>query len=136
MLSLSVISPEKTVLETQSTSVTVPTSTGLITILPSHAPLFSILQKGEVIVRAQDQQPTSIVVSDGFIGVYNNKVTLLTEFGIHSDELNEAVILEAKERAEKTMAERKDEQEYAKAEAELMKALLQLKFVTRKKNPS
>lgn len=129
MLSLSIISPEKKIFEAECSQVTIPTESGLITVLPSHAPLFSLLNSGEVEVKSDQKELQHILVSGGFVSVINNKVDLLVDFGIHSDELDEKIILAAKERAEKMIAESKSEDYKKAALASLLHADLQLKFL-------
>lgn len=131
MLSLSVVSPVNKILETECSQITVPTKLGLITILPKHTSLFSLLDHGEVTVKTGNGELTYILVSGGFVSVVEDKVTLLVDFGIHSDELDEKIILEAKERAEKMVAESKTEDLTKKARADLFHANLQLQFLVR-----
>lgn len=133
-LNLSVVSPVKTVLQTECSQITVPTQSGLITILPSHAPLFSLLHQGEVVVVDENKKPTHLFVAGGFVSVTKNKVILLVDYGIHSDELDEKIILEAKERAEKVIAESKNESLTKIAQADLLHASLQIQFLNRHKN--
>ena len=132
-LNLSVVSPVETILQTDCTQITAPTQMGLITILPSHAPLFAILHQGEVVVVDDEKKSTHLFVSGGFINVNKNKVTLLVDYGIHSDDLDEKIILEAKERAEKVIAESVHETLTKKAQADLLHASLQLQFYRKHK---
>jgi F-type H+-transporting ATPase subunit epsilon len=134
MLSLSVVSPVKKILETDCKQITVPTQSGQITILPKHEPLFSLLSQGEAIVKSDHGDSQSILVSGGFVSVSKDKVTLLVDFGIKSDELDEKIILEAKDRAEKIVAESKSENITKRAQADLFHANLQLQFLYRRKN--
>lgn len=133
MLSLSVVSPIKKVTEIECKLVTVPTKNGIITILPSHMSLFSILDTGEVIAKTVDGKEQIILVSGGFVSVVRDKVTLLVDFGIHSDEMDEKLILEAKARAEKMIEEAKSENISKTAMADLLHANLQLKFLPKHK---
>jgi len=132
-LTLSIVSPEKKITETECQQVTVPTAMGEITVLPEHAPLFSVLSPGEILVRESDKQTRSIVVSGGFLSVHKNKVIVLADFGIPTEEIDEKKILDAKARAEEAMKEKKSDEAFALAEGELYKALLQLKVAQKKK---
>lgn len=131
MLSLSIVSPVKKILETECSQVTIPTQSGLITVLPKHAHLFSLLDDGEVVVKSGKEDPLHILVSGGFINVSDDKVTLLVDYGAHSDDLDEKLILEAKERAEKMLTETASEEMLKAAKADLFHANLQLQFLLR-----
>lgn len=131
---LSVISPQKTVLETECLQVSVPTTTGIITILPRHTALYSILKPGDVIVKTEAKKTETLVVNGGFVSVLQNKVTLLTDFGIHIEDIDEEIVKEAKKRAEKAMEEKLSDEHFATNKAELFKALLQLSAIRRHKS--
>lgn len=133
MLTLSILTPEKKVLETKSLSVTVPTAMGEITVLPSHAPLFSLLSSGEIKIKLADGGHLDLVVNQGFVSVFKDFVKILTDFSIKSDEINELAAKEAVEKAKKAMEEKISEENFAQAEAELLRSLLQLKTVNKRK---
>lgn len=130
MLALSIVSPIKNILETECKQVTIPTQSGLITILPQHAPLMSLLSQGEVVAIDKQGRPTHVLVSGGFLNVEGDKVNLLVDYGIHSDELDEKVILEAQKRAEKAILESKTEESLKTARAALLHSNLQLQLLT------
>lgn len=131
MLFLSIVSPVKKIFETDCSQVTVPTKMGLITILPKHTPLFSLLNHGEVTVKINNRDTSHLLVFGGFVNVSEDKVTLLVDYGIHSDDLDEKIIFEAKERAEKMVLESKSEELSKSARADLFHANFQLQFLLR-----
>lgn len=133
MLLLSVVSPVKKISEFKCKQVVVPTTTGLVTILPNHISLFSILDSGEVIATDEDGREQIIIVSGGFVSVVQDNVTLLVDFGVHSDEMDEKLIMEAKARAEKMIEEAKSENISKTAMADLLHANLQLRFLPKHK---
>ncbi len=131
---LVVISPTKRVLEADCDSVTLPTTEGQITVLPHHAAIFSLLSPGEVIVRSGSaQDELSLAVGGGFVNVDRNQVTLLAEFGVRSEELDEQKVIEAKRRAEEILATKTDEKESASARATLARSILELKVSQKRK---
>ncbi len=71
------------------------------------------------------------MVSGGFVSVTKDEVILLVDFGINSHELDEKIIMEAKERAEKMLSESNSEIISEKARADLLHASLQLQFLHR-----
>jgi len=129
---LVIISPEKKVLEMDCKSVTVPTSEGQITVLPKHISIFSILTAGEVIARTTDKD-ISITVGGGFVSVSGDKVTILPEFGVKSDEIDEEKVKEAKKRAEEIIKNQEDNKGSALAEATLARSLIELKIAHKRR---
>jgi F-type H+-transporting ATPase subunit epsilon len=134
-MQLVVISPQKKVLETEITSVTIPTADGEITVLPNHMAIFSLLKPGEVIVRTKDGD-LSITIGGGFVNVTRDKVTLLPEYGINSDEIDEEKVREAKTRAEEILKSKADEQSTAMAQTALARSLLELKVAQKRRKKS
>ena len=87
MIKLEIVTPEKKVFDAAVDSVTVPTATGEVGILPNHAPLISALRSG---ILAYSNKGTSekFVVSGGFIEVSADKVSILTDVAERADEIN------------------------------------------------
>ncbi len=78
MLKLEIVTPESRVVDAEVDSVTVPTASGEVGILPSHAPLISAVRPGVlsyVIKGASDK----LAVSSGFVEVTGNKVAILVD---------------------------------------------------------
>ena len=133
MLRLKVISPEKTVLDADCTHVTLPSSEGQITVYPHHAPIYTLITHGEVIAHT-DKGVVSMGVGSGFANISQTSVTLLANFGILSDEIDEARANEAKARAEQLIKERRSDQDFMMAEAELSRSLLELKLASKRRS--
>ena len=133
MLKLKIISPEKTVLSADCKSVTLPTSTGQITVYPRHAPIYTLIVAGEVVARTATGD-VSLGVGSGFANITNTGITLLANFGVLTDEIDEARAEQAKARAEEMMKNRNNEQEMALASLELSRSLLELKLRSRRRS--
>ena len=132
MLRLKVISPERTVLDTDCAYVTLPASDGQITVYPHHAPIYTLISHGEVIAHT-DKGIVSMAVGSGFANISQTGITLLANFGILSDEIDEARANDAKARAEQLIKEHKNDQDFAMAEAELSRSLLELKLASKRR---
>lgn len=76
-LSVSVVTPEETVLETTAESVIAPLFDGEIGILKGHAPMIGRLGYGELRVTA-DGETTGYYVDGGFVQVADNVVSVMT----------------------------------------------------------
>jgi F-type H+-transporting ATPase subunit epsilon len=129
---LIIISPQKPVLETEAQSVTFFTTEGQITVLPGHMSVFSTMSPGEVIVRGTDGE-TSLVVGGGFANITHDSVTLLTEFGTRSDDIDQEQVMEAKRRAEEILKEQADTKTSALAQVSLARSLMELKIAQKRR---
>ena len=130
-LQVQIVTPQATVLEhLELDSLTCPTSTGYITILPGHVPRVSNLLSGELIARGKDGEH-NIHVAGGFVQVQgNNKIIILADAAEHAHEINEQQAEEAIKRAQETLAQTKfSDEEYATAAASLERSLSRLNFV-------
>jgi F-type H+-transporting ATPase subunit epsilon len=80
MLHVSVISPEASLYEGDAESVVVPAFDGEVGILTGHAPIMTLLGKGELRIGA-GAGARRIQVEGGFLQVVNNQVRVVTEKG-------------------------------------------------------
>ena len=108
LLNFQLVTPEKTVLSQEVASLTCPTTMGEITILPHHVPLVAELKAGELHAKTADNQDSFIFVSGGFVQVNaDSKVIVLADSAEHHYEIDAQQAEEAKQRAEKELAEKK-----------------------------
>lgn len=80
MLRVSVISPEASLYEGDATSVVAPAFDGEVGILTGHAPMMTLLGKGELRVEGAGDA-RRFTVEGGFLQVVNNQVRVVTERG-------------------------------------------------------
>lgn len=133
MLTLKIITQEKQLLTEEVESVSVPSVTGELTILPGHVPLFTKIQTGDVVYRLKNQEH-SVVVADGFMDVGpNNKVTLMVDTAVRSSEIDVLKAEQAKQRAEEMMKEKLDQRDFMMAEASLRKAMMEIQTFNKRK---
>ncbi len=128
-----VVTPERVVLKQEVFQVTVPTTSGEITILPDHIPLVSILQPGVIEVKRVDNIIEIMSVSGGFIEVLKDKIVILADTAERAEELDEERIKEAQLRAEelKKSAKSADDIDFASVSARIEKELARLHAVNR-----
>lgn len=112
--------------------VIAPGIEGQMAILPSHAPLLTMLQPGELVVR-KDGEETVIFVSGGFLEVMQNRVTVLADTAERAEEIDVERAEEAKRRAEERLAGRLPEMDLARAEIALRRALTRIKVAERRR---
>lgn len=131
-----IATPERVVYESEVDSVTCPTEMGEITILPNHIPLVSNLKPGELKV-IENGQDKYIAVAGGFVEVRpNNEVIILADAAEHAEEIDIAKAEQARERAQKAMAEQTlSGEEYAATAAALERSLARLRVARRHRQP-
>lgn len=76
MLKVSLISPESVLFEGNTDSVVAPAFDGEVGILTGHAPMMTLLGRGELRLGGQGK---TFTVEGGFLQVADDKVTVVTE---------------------------------------------------------
>ncbi|HYC51499.1 MAG TPA: ATP synthase F1 subunit epsilon [Gemmatimonadaceae bacterium] len=77
---MSVISPEASLFEGDAESVVVPAYDGEVGILTGHAPMMTLLGKGQLRIDAAGGA-RRFAIEGGFLQVINNQVRVVTERG-------------------------------------------------------
>lgn len=134
-LILEIATPEKIVYQNEVDEVIVPTINGQITILPNHINLLTKIEPGELTIK-KGKATEFLAITGGFLEVVKNKITILADYAVHSEEIEAAKALEAQKRAQELMKqakERASQKDFALAEAELRKAILELKVVNKRR---
>jgi F-type H+-transporting ATPase subunit epsilon len=125
-----VVSAEKSLFSGQAEVVIAPGQMGELGIYPRHAPLLTRIRPGSVRLKLPDQEQEELIyVSGGMLEVQPNVVTILADTAIRGADLDEARALEAKKAAEDAIQNRASGVDYAKAQAELMAAVEQLRAI-------
>jgi len=70
-------------------------------------------------------------VSGGILEIQPHVVTVLADTALRAKDIDEAAALRVKERAEKALADKASDFDYAKAQAELAEAVAQLHAIQR-----
>jgi len=113
-----IVSAEQAIYSGPADMVFAPGIMGELGIAPQHAPLLTRLKPGEVRIRDENRD-MSYFISGGMLEIQPHLVTILADTAIRADDIDEAAALEAREKAEQTMADRKSDMDYARAQAEL-----------------
>ena len=126
-----VVSAEGEIFSGEATMVFAPALLGDIGIAPRHAPLLTTLRPGELRVQLPSGEEQHVYVSGGAMEIQPHLVTVLADTAIRAKDLDEAAALQAKQRAEDALANRTDAIDVAEAQAELLRAVAQLKAIGR-----
>ena len=123
---LDIVTAERVVFSDDVDVVIAPGVEGQLGILPHHAPLMTILQAGELVVRRGGQED-SLAISGGFLEVRPDRVIVLADQAERAEEIDIARAEAAKKRAEQRLADRHAPGlDAGRAEAALRRAVARL----------
>jgi F-type H+-transporting ATPase subunit epsilon len=106
-------------------------TTGELGIASGHTPLMTTLKPGPVRLIMPDGEENIFFAAGGVMEVMPHLVTVLTDSAIRAVDLDEAAAKQAKEEAERELADRTSAMEFTEAQAKLAKALAQLHAMER-----
>ena len=99
-----IISPDKSILKSEASEVTIPSYEGQMGILKEHIPLITFLRPGLIIIK-QDSGEKIFFVEDGTVEFANNNLLILTSTAksVNSLEKNsiDAAIKDSQEKIDK-----------------------------------
>jgi F-type H+-transporting ATPase subunit epsilon len=126
-----IVSAEAEIFSGTANMVFAPAEMGEVGIAPRHTPLLTRLKPGEVRVQVEGQEEQFFYVSGGILEIQPHVVTVLADTALRAKDLDEAAAVRVKERAEKAIADKASDFDYAKAQAELAEATAQLHAIRR-----
>ena len=91
--------------------------------------MLTILKPGPIRIIKTGGEEEVFYVSGGFLEVQPQTVTILGDTAVRASELDEAKAIQAKEEAERALAQRKSDFDYSKAAAELAQAVAQIQAI-------
>ncbi|MDB6083184.1 MAG: synthase subunit epsilon [Gammaproteobacteria bacterium] len=124
-----IVSPEGQLFAGEASMVFAPAALGEIGIAPRHAPLLTTLSAGVVRVQVQGEDEHTFYVGGGALEVQPHRVSVLADTAARARDLDEAAAQAAKQRAEEAMREQSGKIDMAEAQAELARAIAQLKAI-------
>ena len=129
---LEIVTAERMVYSDDVTALIAWGVQGQLGILPHHAPLMTMLQPGDLLIR-KDKEEEILAVSGGFLEVRPDKVIVLADACERADEIDIARAEEAKKRAQETMKAGPLTADAAAAEAALRRSLARIKAAQRRR---
>jgi len=124
-----IVSAETSIYSGPAEMVFAPAVMGELGIAPRHTPLLTKLKPGAVRIQVPEGEEESVFISGGMLEIQPHVVTVLADTAVRAHDLDEAAAVEAKQRAEKALADQQSDIEYAKAQAELAEAVAQLQAI-------
>ena len=131
-LKLEIVTPEKLAFSDEVEFVTLTGVEGEMGVYPDHMPLMTQLAAGEILAR-KDGREIALAVGDGFVQVTKDKVAILTDMAIKSEDIDEQKAEEARQKAELRLQQKLTDEEMATVQASLAHATAQLKVKHRHK---
>ena len=124
-----IVSAEGEIFSGEASMVFAPAVMGEIGIAPRHAPLLTTLKPGEVRVQLPGGEEQFFFVGGGAIEIQPPLVTVLPDTALRAKDIDEAAALQAKQRAEEALKDRAGKIDVAEAQAELARAVAQIKAI-------
>jgi len=93
-----IISPDKSIINSETNEVTIPSYEGQMGILKDHIPLITFLRPGVISIKGQDKK--NYFVEEGTVEFSNNNLLILTSTAKDLTELNQNSIEELLNQAE------------------------------------
>jgi F-type H+-transporting ATPase subunit epsilon len=122
---LEIVTPEKQLFSGSVDSVTVPSSTGYLGILPGHAPLLAELGIGDISYEIGDRTEY-MSCSWGFVEVLPDRVIVLAQTAEAASDIDQNRAEQAKSRAERRLYSKDPNLDYARAQLALLRAISRL----------
>ena len=137
MIKLKVVTPDKVVIDELVDNISIPTTTGVITVLNKHVPLISTIRSGEMLVR-RGGSGISYAVFNGVINVRPHikgltEVVVLLERSEVSEEIDKFRAEQALARAQELLEEESDEVEFGRLEGMIEKELNRVRIALKYK---
>lgn len=123
MLSFEIITPTGIVYQAENVnSVTLPTTSGELGILPGHIPLTAEIEPGEIDVETI-AGTTKLAVDKGYARVLADRVSVLAEAAIDVKAIDLSAVEDAQKRAEAALEAARHQKEIDPAELERLEAV-------------
>jgi F-type H+-transporting ATPase subunit epsilon len=137
MLKLKVVTPDAIIVDEIVDSISLPTESGMITVLNKHVPLVATIKSGEMTVR-KVEAGIGYAVYKGLVNVRPHikgltEVVVLLESSEKVDQLDEEIAQAALTRAEEMQNEKEEELEFGATESIIERELNRIKIARKYK---
>ena len=133
MIKLKVVTPDKVIVDSEVENVSIPTTTGMITVLDRHTPLVSTIKVGEMVVRKEGVM-TRYAVYEGLVNIRLHgkgvtEVAVLLESSESIEDLDKESAEKALKRAHELSLEEGNDEDFTMFEGLLEKELHRAEIV-------
>lgn len=124
---LEVVTPERTVLDTEVEAVLLPAKGGLLGIWANHAPIIAALEIGVVQYGPKSGTKERLAVSGGFMEMDGQTLRIFANTAETADEIDVMRAKQAKERAERRLTDQQEDWDFQRTQVALQKAVARLR---------
>ena len=89
-LRVRLVTPERTLVDTDAASVTLPGQAGVLEALPGAAPLLTAIGAGDFIITGGEGGEQRFVIARGFAEILPDRITVLAEYAEAPDAVDKA----------------------------------------------
>jgi F-type H+-transporting ATPase subunit epsilon len=129
---IDIVTAERSVYTDEVDVIVAPGGEGQLGILPHHAPLMTMLQPGELMVRKGGQEEY-LAITGGFLEVRPDRVIVLADASERVEEIDTARAEAAKKRALERLERRATDTDVSRAQASLQRAVVRLAVAERRR---
>ena len=129
------IAQERIVYQDDVSMVVAPGASGVLGVLPRHAPLMTLIVPGELVIKKEGQPDRFFAVGGGFMEVRPDKIILLARSGEEAEEIDIARAQQARREAEELLAQSELDSEERRqlADLALRRSKIRLKVAERRR---
>ena len=131
-MKLDIVTAERMVFSEDVDVLVAPGIEGQLGILPHHAPLITMLQSGELLIKTGEAEHR-LAVTGGFLEVRSDRVIILADAAEREEEIDIQRAEAAKRRAEEKLKERPAGIDIAQVEAALRRSMTRLEVAERRR---
>jgi F-type H+-transporting ATPase subunit epsilon len=137
MLKLKVVTPDSVLVDEVVSSVTLPTTSGMITVLTKHVPIVSTIKAGEMMIK-KGETGIGFAVYKGLVNVRPHRkgiteVVVMLESADKIEGLDMVKIEEALKRAEEMKKEKEEDLDIGRIESTIERELNRVKIARKYK---
>ena len=131
MIHLTIVTPERKLVDRQVDEVVLPGREGYLGVLPGHAPLLTALKVGEISYR-EGARTSYVAVAWGFVEILADRVSVLADIAERAEEIDVERANKARERAETSLRGGGADVDWEMARVSLEKAMARLQAASRR----
>jgi F-type H+-transporting ATPase subunit epsilon len=128
---LEIMTPERVFYSDNVEMVIVATPQGELGILAGHMPLVAAIAVGSGRIKKENGEWVEAILTEGFMEVKQDRVVIIADTAEWPHEIDANRAEAARKRAEERLAIKRSEEEYARSQAALARAMARLKVTSK-----
>lgn len=127
---LQIITPEKVMFDDEVDEFLLQTPNGQIAVLPHHVNFMTEVLPGELIIKMKGKEYT-LGATGGFLQITDGNCVILSDYAVRAEEIEIEKAMAAQKRAEEILKKKEEdvnERDYALAQADLRRSLMEIEI--------